>query len=184
MESLRSRPSQAPRQAERTPSKLSKSPANERGKKTVDDKIKRRMSARYADISSPITIVPPLPTLPRAPQERLREADEELRDRNTTMLNASFAADDKKLLSEEDFDPAVCSLPPPPASLSHPLQTSSSNSQTRQKQSFALYSHLCATRLTTLHQSFNGVFSKSVSLCISQGSLISSPQLCRVRPHL
>ncbi|KAF9532123.1 hypothetical protein CPB83DRAFT_58809 [Crepidotus variabilis] len=117
--SLRSRPSQAPRKAQRTPTKLAKPSAGptprDRGKNRIDDKIKKRMSTRYADISSPteLTGIPAMPTMMGlipiggSGGPTPREGDEDLRDRTDTREEARAAVDDKKLLSAEDFDPAA-----------------------------------------------------------------------------
>ncbi|KDR85544.1 hypothetical protein GALMADRAFT_234471 [Galerina marginata CBS 339.88] len=116
--SLRSRPSQAPRKAQRSPAKLAKPGAGptprDRSKNRIDDKIKKRMSTRYADISSPtqLTGLPPMPSLGFAPAGQGsatpgREGEEDLRDRTGTRDDAKAASDDKKLLNAEDFDPAA-----------------------------------------------------------------------------
>lgn len=117
--SLRSRPSKAPpRKAQRTPTKLSKSGPSQRNKNRIDDKIKKRISTRYAEISSPTQLsgVPALPTimgLIPAGQELVspQEGDEDLRDRSDIREEARAVIDDKKLLSIEDFDPAACESP-------------------------------------------------------------------------
>jgi hypothetical protein len=117
--SLRSRPAKAPpRKVTRTPTKLAKPgapAARERSKTRIDDKIKKRMSARYADISSPtqLTGIPGMPSmmgLIPAGEGAVspRDADEEVRDRADSREEAKSALDDKKLLSAEDFDPAAC----------------------------------------------------------------------------
>jgi len=117
--SLRSRPSKAPpRKAQRTPTKLAKSGASQRNKNRIDDKIKKRISTRYAEISSPTQLsgVPAIPTmmgLIPAGQEIVspQEGDEDLRDRSDIREEARAVVDDKKLLSIEDFDPAACESP-------------------------------------------------------------------------
>ncbi|KAJ2927709.1 hypothetical protein H1R20_g9401, partial [Candolleomyces eurysporus] len=106
MDSLRSRPSQAPRRAlQKAPSKLSK--GNARPKATrVDDKIKKRMSMRYAEISSPIDSsgIPAMPSLMGAyPQSRGDAAYDD--DRAIIRDDAKVASEDKKILSAEEFDP-------------------------------------------------------------------------------
>jgi len=118
--SLRTRPSQAPRKPQRTPTKLSKPgpgpTPRDRSKNRIDDKIKKRMSTRYADISSPTQLsgVPAMPSLMglipagQRPEVSGREGEEDLRDRSGTKDDAKAASDDKKLLSAEDFDPAAC----------------------------------------------------------------------------
>ncbi|KAF8167544.1 hypothetical protein B0H34DRAFT_669962 [Crassisporium funariophilum] len=116
--SLRSRPSQAPRKAQRAPSKLAKPgapTARDRSKNRIDDKIKKRMSTRYADISSPTQLsgVPPMPSLAMMPVGQRgtpgtgREGDEDVRDRTGTRDDAKVVGDDRKLLNAEDFDPAA-----------------------------------------------------------------------------
>ncbi|KAF8913204.1 hypothetical protein CPB84DRAFT_1760651 [Gymnopilus junonius] len=112
--SLRSRPSQAPRKAQRPPAKLAKPGAapvpRDRGKNRIDDKIKKRMSMRYAEISSPthLTPVPPLPlSAAHSSDPSARETDEDLRDRTSNRDETRAANDDRKLLSAEDFDPAA-----------------------------------------------------------------------------
>lgn len=119
--SLRSRPSQAPRKQQRpAASKLAKPGGGvtprDRGKNRIDDKIKKRMSTRYADISSPTQLsgVPPMPSLmgliPAGEKAALggREGEEDVRDRTGTKDDVKSVSDDKKLLSAEDFDPAAC----------------------------------------------------------------------------
>lgn len=118
--SLRSRPSQAPRKAQRSPAKLAKPgpgvTPRDRGKNRIDDKIKKRMSTRYADISSPTQLsgVPPMPSfmglIPVGEMAAYAglEGEEDVRDRTGTRDDAKALTDDKKLLSVEDFDPAAC----------------------------------------------------------------------------
>ncbi|KAK7464444.1 exocyst complex component exo84 [Stygiomarasmius scandens] len=116
MQSLRTRRSQAPRKTQRSGTKLSKSnaapPTRESRKSRVDDKIKKRMSMRYADISSPTELnVPPMPTLPGelGPSRRAgqtgRDMDEVVKDSSSARAEAKAKADDKKLLDQESFDP-------------------------------------------------------------------------------
>ena len=110
MESLRSRPSQGPRK--RAPNRIAK-PGGPTPRNKIDDKIKKRMSTRYANISSPtqLTGVPPMPNMagmvPAAQNSAdyaILEADEEMSFRD----DAKVVGDDRKLLSAEDFDPNVC----------------------------------------------------------------------------
>ncbi|PPQ99518.1 hypothetical protein CVT24_005308 [Panaeolus cyanescens] len=118
--SLRSRPSVAPKKAERSLStKLTKGnaplPRDNRGKKSIDDKIKKRMSMRYADISSPTQLdgAPPIPSMagliPAGQQSAtaMRDTDEDVRDRTATRDDPKAVADDRKMLNAEDFDPAA-----------------------------------------------------------------------------
>ena len=108
MESLRSLPSQGPKK--RAQAKLAKPGAGPRSK--IDDKIKKRMSTRYADISSPTQVtVPPMPNLAMVPAGQnsadyaVLEADE---DKSIAKEEAKVVVDDRKLLSAEDFDPNAC----------------------------------------------------------------------------
>ncbi|KAF8807915.1 hypothetical protein BYT27DRAFT_7190004 [Phlegmacium glaucopus] len=116
--SLRSRPSQGPRK--RTPNKLAKPGAGptprDRSKNKIDDKIKKRMSTRYAEISSPtqLTGLPPMPNMTgivsagQTPvDDATFEADEDVRDRTGSRDDNKVAGDDRKLLSAEDFDPTA-----------------------------------------------------------------------------
>ncbi|KAF5392614.1 hypothetical protein D9757_002211 [Collybiopsis confluens] len=119
MQSLRTRRSQAPApKRQPTNGKLSKDGARPRprdaGRSRVDDKIKKRMSTRYADISSPTELnVPRVPTLPTdiAGGKRTdRDQDESVRDREdlvTSQKVADAAAEEKKLLDDKNFDPDV-----------------------------------------------------------------------------
>lgn len=118
MESLRSRPSQGPRQPQKAPNRLEKpGPAlRDRNKNKIDDKIKKRMSTRYAEISSPTGLpsVPPMPNMMNmvsAGQNSAHlalEADEGVRDRIAARDDAKVVNEDRKLLSAEDFDPTAC----------------------------------------------------------------------------
>jgi len=121
MESLRSRPSQGPRKPQRTPNKLAKPGAGptprDRSKNKIDDKIKKRMSTRYAEISSPtqLTGLPPMPNMTaivsagqNSADDATLEADEDVRDRTGSRDDVKVAGDDRKLLSAEDFDPTAC----------------------------------------------------------------------------
>ncbi|KDQ51127.1 hypothetical protein JAAARDRAFT_140823 [Jaapia argillacea MUCL 33604] len=113
MESLRS--SQSRQKSQRQTTRLAK-PApsgtirrNDR-KSTVDAKIKKRMSMRYADISAPTNIgnnVPSVPAIPiglaRSATSSTREQDEEVRER--TRPKEDTKAAEMKLLDKGDFDP-------------------------------------------------------------------------------
>ncbi|KIY73370.1 hypothetical protein CYLTODRAFT_417056 [Cylindrobasidium torrendii FP15055 ss-10] len=108
MQSLRTRRSQAPAartqpQRSGTKTKSTKRTGDAR-KSRVDDRIKKRMSMRYADISGPVDVPPPMPTMPsfRA-GPALREEDAVYTER--PVPDAVQAADeDKKLLDQDDFD--------------------------------------------------------------------------------
>ncbi|KIK70441.1 hypothetical protein GYMLUDRAFT_89474 [Collybiopsis luxurians FD-317 M1] len=119
MQSLRTRRSQGPApKRQPTNGKLSKDGVRPRrrdtGRSRVDDKIKKRMSTRYADISSPTELnIPRVPTLP-ADAARARgiggDQDESVRDRDdlvTSQKAADAAAEEKKLLDDKNFDPDV-----------------------------------------------------------------------------
>ncbi|ESK96148.1 nuclear mrna splicing protein [Moniliophthora roreri MCA 2997] len=122
MQSLRSGRSQAPRKSTRQQTKLAKPGAGptprpraaDARKSRVDDKIKKRMSMRYADISSPTELnVPPMPTIgvgvgarkttPRERDEELVKAYESIEDKD--IKEKASSEDDKKILDKSDFDP-------------------------------------------------------------------------------
>lgn len=113
MQSLRTRRSEAPGKAPRPQARLAKpgagpTPRRDTRKSRVDDKIKKRMSMRYADISSPTELnVPPIPAMPGMPSRTVgREQDEVVMDRNAGREDRGV--DDKKLLDKDDFDPDAC----------------------------------------------------------------------------
>jgi hypothetical protein len=121
--SLRTRPSQAPRgKAQRAPAKLAKPGAGvtprEKGQGRIDDKIKKRMSTRYAEISSPTQLsgVPAMPSfmnlIPAGQglDTNAYEGIEDTRERDAERDNDRAAEDDKKLLESTEFDPAACEL--------------------------------------------------------------------------
>lgn len=117
MESLRSRPSQAPRKAQRA-GKLVRgvAGATPRDPRTsrVDDKIKKRMSMRYAEISGPKELqnIPPVPNfasqMTSEPKGGVMLRIDDGKDRNDALEEAKVVADDKKLLGADDFDPEAC----------------------------------------------------------------------------
>jgi hypothetical protein len=106
MESLRTRRAK-PRQPPKKPAS-----GNVR-KSTVDDRIKKRMSMRYADISLPtnLTDVPKFTPLPSSvrPQgrEREQEQDEFVGERSSDP-QAEAWAENIRTLERVDFDPDVC----------------------------------------------------------------------------
>ncbi|KAG7093669.1 hypothetical protein E1B28_007328 [Marasmius oreades] len=124
MQSLRTRRSQrGPRKPrEEGGTKLAKPgagptprPRPDLRKSRVDDKIKKRMSMRYADISGPTDLnVPAMPTIGAGigairVSPRGKERDEELVDMeeggNEKERGRISTEDDKKLLDKSDFDP-------------------------------------------------------------------------------
>src|SRR5277367_4380971 len=125
MQSLRTRkPTQStPKSsAQRQPARLARAPAGGAGsrnakKSRVDDKIKKRMSMRYANISHPtgasgVPDVPSLPALPLDGKGRPPAAavssweDEALQDRSVVAEDPK--ARDRKILDQEDFNPDAC----------------------------------------------------------------------------
>ncbi|KAF9266928.1 hypothetical protein L218DRAFT_921708 [Marasmius fiardii PR-910] len=90
-------------------------PPGDSRKSRVDDKIKKRMSMRYADISGPTDLnVPAMPTIGAGigairVSPRGKEKDEELVDiderGNGQGKGKMSLEDDKKLLDKSDFDP-------------------------------------------------------------------------------
>ncbi|KAG9313915.1 hypothetical protein JVU11DRAFT_4687 [Chiua virens] len=106
MQSLRSRRPSETRPVKRNASKLAKAPSIRQNarKSTVDDKMKKRMSLRYAEISHPTdAFVPALPTIPLG----LRPGAP--RDQDEIVLVAQVKEDpralDQRLLDKEDFNP-------------------------------------------------------------------------------
>ncbi|TRM61603.1 hypothetical protein BD626DRAFT_558599 [Schizophyllum amplum] len=109
--SLRTRKSQAPRKGQRSGTKMVKAPgggAVPRDRKSrVDDKIKKRMSMRYAEISGPTPVggIPAVPSLPAgmgAPRV-FREQDELVREPDE-MAQGPTKEDDRKILDDKNFD--------------------------------------------------------------------------------
>jgi hypothetical protein len=105
MQSLRTRrPSDPPK---RHGSKLAKAPSARR-RSAVDDKMKKRMSLRYA-ISAPTDApVPAVPTIPLGLRPGPRDPDAIVLAREDPRLL------DQRLLDGEDFDPDGCASPPWP----------------------------------------------------------------------
>lgn len=96
-------------------------------KSRVDDKIKKRMSMRYADISGPTDVasVPSVPSIPiglrpsggQMPSRRDRgrdrideeeEEEEVVKDRGPSLEEIKAA--ENKLLDVDDFDPDACTI--------------------------------------------------------------------------
>ncbi|TFY54472.1 hypothetical protein EVG20_g9690, partial [Dentipellis fragilis] len=90
------------------PPPRSAKPSKDARKSRVDDKIKKRMSMRYADISAPTgASVPAVPTVPiglRPGGGVRREADEGVRTGQAPSKEEARAAENK-LLDSDDFDP-------------------------------------------------------------------------------
>ncbi|KAF8548878.1 hypothetical protein OG21DRAFT_667621 [Imleria badia] len=108
MQSLRSRrPSESRPVLKRNASKLSKTPSTRQNarKSTVDDKMKKRMSLRYADISAPTEAsVPAVPTIPLGLRPGApRDPDEIVKD--VAHVKEDPRLLDQRLLDKEDFDP-------------------------------------------------------------------------------
>ncbi|KZT22685.1 hypothetical protein NEOLEDRAFT_638705 [Neolentinus lepideus HHB14362 ss-1] len=106
MQSLRTRKPSSGRQAKRQPTtRLAKSsaPARDARKSRVDDKIKKRMSTRYADISGPtgVTNIPAVPALPIGTRPLVEEPEEMGRE----VLREDPKVAEMKLLDKDDFDP-------------------------------------------------------------------------------
>jgi len=108
MESLRTRKASTsgPNGAKR-PARLVK-PSKDARKSRVDDKIKKRMSTRYADISAPTGLsVPEVPTIPiglrPGPQKSQEGPEREQRPSAEDIIAA-----ENKLLDIDDFDSDAC----------------------------------------------------------------------------
>ena len=117
MESLRSSKGKAPaRKGSNPAAKLNKTSKSVR-KSRVDDKIKRRMSTRYATISAPTptdATPPSVPTIPfglRSPGlDNIRENEEVVQQQPLSREEIRNA--ENKLLDAEDFDPDACACGP------------------------------------------------------------------------
>jgi len=111
MQSLRTRKAaDPPKQGQRGPARLTKPATPLKARKSrVNDKIKKRMSMRYADISGPTQLndIPAVPSLPSAVRPQSREIDEVVRDRSSVSKESPKEAD-KKLLDQEEFDADAC----------------------------------------------------------------------------
>jgi exocyst complex component 8 len=112
MESLRSKASA--RKGPKPVAKLSKPEKNNARTSRVDDKIKRRMSARYATISSPTPAdvsAPSVPTISLGLREPglgvVREQDEVVQ--KPAPSKEDIRAAENKLLDVDDFNPDACS---------------------------------------------------------------------------
>ncbi|EGO31220.1 hypothetical protein SERLADRAFT_432868 [Serpula lacrymans var. lacrymans S7.9] len=106
MQSLRTRRPSDSRQVKRSASKLAKPIPNKNARKsTVDDKIKKRMSLRYAEISAPTdAFVPAVPTIPIG----LRPGNQNDQDEivlDVKQIHEDPRINDNKLLDQDNFDP-------------------------------------------------------------------------------
>ena len=120
MQSLRTRrPSQSRARASRPANKLTRPPQNQgvgRRATRVDDKIKKRMSMRYADISGPTDAsIPAVPTIPLglrpAGGVAPREQDEAARRMELAKLEEQKQREaEYRMLDQEVFDPDACEL--------------------------------------------------------------------------
>ena len=115
MQSLRTRkPSQATRpRGQQKPSGGARPTRDARKSTRVDDKIKKRMSMRYAEISGPTPVggIPAVPSLPAgmgAPRA-FREQDELVREpKDKAAQEKQAKEDDKKILDDDNFDADAC----------------------------------------------------------------------------
>ena len=111
--SLRKRPDgskEAKAALPRTQQRLQKG-GKDAPKSRVDDKIKKRMSMRYADISEPsrlsIPNVPSLPSGPRSgPPGKDQKGQEQLIERPEAQEDSRKA--DMMAMEQENFDPEAC----------------------------------------------------------------------------
>ncbi|KAF7307226.1 Exocyst complex component [Mycena indigotica] len=110
MESLRTK-REAPGKGRQPTARLAKpnganaTPRRDARKSRVDDKIRKRMSMRYADISGPADLaMPPIPAIPTMPTRTTpgKEQDEVVMKRTG---REDRREDDKKLFDQDDFDP-------------------------------------------------------------------------------
>lgn len=161
MQSLRTRKPLEPQKPHRNPSKLSKqnssASAKDVRKSRVDDRIKKRMSMRYADISGPTNAsVPPMPTVPMSlrpgvigtVKEEVQSDDGASKKEKEKYEDPRIA--DRKMLDKEDFDPDACEWSSIVRTIAYIFeQISSSNWPTRQSRSSGHYSPPCDLPKTT-----------------------------------
>ncbi|KAG8923451.1 exocyst complex component exo84 [Tulasnella sp. 418] len=112
MQSLRTqRPSDMGSSAPIPRQKLAKNQNRDARKSRVDDKLKKRMSMRYADISAPTFASGSIPALPgiseRVPVGPRRTREEELYDEvyGTRQDEEDAVELDLEMLAKPDFDP-------------------------------------------------------------------------------
>ena len=109
--SLRTGKSTGPKLQKQPSSRNVKRKDTDARKSRVDDKIKRRMSMRYADISvpQPTENVPALPSIPAGfkPGHSRTESQGSLRIKREKQQEDARAAENK-LLDKQDFDPDAC----------------------------------------------------------------------------
>ena len=163
MQSLRSRRPSESRPVKRNASKLAKSPSTRR-KSTVDDKMKKRMSLRYADISAPTDpSVPALPTIPLGLRPGAhRDPDEIVKD--VAHVKEDPRLLDQRLLDKEDFDPDDCAscLHPPQSSHSPSLDLKAKLANSTEAELKSLQSSLRSLKDDTAVDLQRNVFKKSV----------------------
>ena len=114
MESLRTRKASVSRpKAAKPAAKLSK-PSKDARKSRVDDKIKKRMSMRYADISGPTgnVSIPSVPALPIGLRPGPSKEQEEEIVPERTLSKEDVKAAENQLLDADTFDPDACALFP------------------------------------------------------------------------
>lgn len=109
--SLRTGKSTGPKLQKRPSARNIKRNDTDARKSRVDDKIKRRMSMRYADISvpQPTENVPALPTIPAGfrPTHARSESQGSLQIKREKQKEEAKVAENK-LLDKQEFDPDVC----------------------------------------------------------------------------
>lgn len=109
MQSLRTR-----KYSEHNPQrKLSKPKTESHNRKSsrVDDKIRKRMSTRFADISSPTDpSVPAVPSLPVGVQPASRIKGKQIYVDEPEEIKEDSRVSDLKLLDQDKFDPDACKL--------------------------------------------------------------------------
>lgn len=109
MQSLRTRKSSEPNAR-----KLTKPRAEGHNRKAsrVDDKIRKRMSMRYADISSPTDLsIPAVPAIPAGLTAALPKGKQLFVD-EPEEIGQDTRVSDLKLLDQDNFDPDACEFLP------------------------------------------------------------------------
>ena len=137
-------------------------------KSRVDDKIKRRMSMRYADISipQPTENIPALPGIRPGfrPTHARTESEGSLRIKREKQKEEARAAE-HRLLDKQDFDPDVCEYTPPLSAAKVKrvsCQTLNSSSQILPSLSYYPCSPNSGTRRPTWRPNSSAMYSRSV----------------------
>lgn len=109
--SLRQRRPSESQRLQKAPSKRMAQGLRDAGRRTtrVDEKMKRRMSARFAEISSPTdALVPDVPSLPIGTATSPSEISQKASSAPSTAPREDPWVADLRLLDVDEFDPDTC----------------------------------------------------------------------------